>query len=118
MNEMPCPSYAHPPTPPCRGAGGETWFGHVLLVFGFSLHGRRGEHLAVFLRWYCAVQRTQWTDMQRLRWETARLPGCDKLVPRFGVVAAQHILEQVLIQREPGKDGYFFFNHFARVGGR
>ncbi len=102
-----------------RAAAGETWFGHVLLVFAYS-RGRWKEELAVFVRWYCAVQHTQptaRTAMQRLRWETARLPG-GQAAPRCGVVSARSILEPVLIQRQPGKEDHFFFNHFVRVGGR
>ncbi len=105
---------------PCRN-GGETWFGHVMLVFTYKVPAKPGLQLAVFVRWYCAApstKMTRLTRMQRLRWEMARLPGDTELAPRCDVISAKSVLEHVLIQREPECPGHFLFNHFVRVGGR
>lgn len=72
--------------------------------------------------WYTSAALTpvtRLTRMQRLRWETAPLPGTrGRQVQRCDMVAATNIAEPVYIMADPTDKAHFFFNHHMRVGGR
>ena len=92
----------------------EHWFAQLRLVF--SCRDSTGaEHRLVFLRWLMCTEGAE-LPMQRLTWAT-RGPAGGTQRAWYDCQEIDCIERPVLLQPDPGHDGFFYYNHFMRCGG-
>ena len=98
----------------CRCGDGEDehqhWFAQLRLVFSCTdEHGM--EHRCAFVHWLCQAEGAA-LPMQRLKWAlTTSASGAE--IPWYDVINVCSIERPVLLQADPTKQGFFYYNKYV-----
>lgn len=88
----------------------ELWFAQLRLVFS-CMDEHSIEHRCAFVRWLCQADDAE-LPLQRLKWaDTVSATGAQ--IPWYDVIDIATIERPVLLQQDPGKPGFFYYNKYA-----
>ena len=91
----------------------EHWFAQLRLVFSCT-DATGAVHRLAFLRWLRSTGGAE-LPMQRLTWATQDCAGGPQR-PCYDCQDIDCIKRQMLLQQDPGHNGFFYYNHFMRCG--